>query len=50
MSLKLGVISDLHLNWLRDKIKASDDEAWNERMFWMLPEADILVIAGDTAI
>jgi len=45
--MKLGIISDPHLNWLWDKIKASDDKAWNERMFWMLPDADILVIAGD---
>ena len=45
--MKFGVISDLHLNWIWCNIDVSDDEVWEDKMFFMLPQSDILIIAGD---
>ena len=46
--MKMGVVSDLHLNWIwSGNIDITDDQQWEDKMFFMLPDADILVIAGD---
>lgn len=46
--MKIGIISDLHLNWIwSGNIDVTDDQQWEDKMFFMLPDADILIIAGD---
>lgn len=47
MSKSVGIVSDLHLNWLWSEIDTTDDDVWYNKMFAMLPDSDILVIAGD---